>query len=522
MPSAAVSASVIDLLTSRRSARRQLRCAAPLDASDWGTGSAASAMFLASGIAADSNSEAPEQLDLPWETRRRVRRARRSRKRRRVRGLKTAIALGALAALIVSGVAYLGNWPPDYAIESNSMQHGPGDHLGFLNAGDVVFARKVPTSAIVTYVAGTESGYSTYGEAGDVLVYYPDGQASATPIIHRAILFLVWTGAGGYNATDLGSLPCSTDSSSASYYVTQGSGTVDHCADSYLGDNETLMLYNFGGRTSPLQLNMSSPALGNHSGFLTLGDNNSEFDQAPTKNGTPAISSLVEPGWVVGVARGLIPWFGALQLSVFGDAGDVSNASWAALQTSAVVVALLVAEVALIGVGIRRAVRQHATRRHRAPRDQPEAHDADPGAAAGARVERPPRATAERARATAPGQGETGSASWASSRSPEPLFPVARLGPRPIVRGPTRSPSGPTDGRPPQDADSPPAAPRNFASHEAPAAQRATLPAKPSLVRESPPGMPEAAHERRRRSHFTGDPEAYRRPPRGGTRGQAD
>ena len=490
----------------------------------WGTGSEAVATFLTSGAAPGSEPDpvGSEPLDLPWETRRGLRRAKRPRGRRRMRGLKTAVAFGVLAALIASGIAYLGNWPPDYAVESNSMQHGPGDHLGFLNAGDIVFARKVQTSSIVTYVAGTQSGYSTYGEAGDVLVYYPDGQPSATPIIHRAILFFVWTGTGGYNATDLGGLPCSNDSASASYYITQGSGLMNHCAASYLGNNETLRLYHFGGRTSPLEINMSSPALGNHSGFLTLGDNNSEVDQAPTTGAAPAISSLVEPGWILGVARGLIPWFGALQLAAFGDAGDVSNASWAALQTCAVTGVLLAVEGALLGVLVRRTARSRSAGRRRSGRVDPESPDAAPSPAGADVVERPKPAVLDEPRTTVRPQGQAVASSSNAFRSPEELFPVARLGPRPIVRGPAHSPAGPTDGRPPQDGHPRPAAPRNFASNEASAAGRATLPSDPSSVRESPSGMPEAAHEIERRSHFTGFPEAYRRPPRGGRRGQDD
>jgi signal peptidase I len=524
MPLAEAWAEAIERLAPSHGARLEVRSLRSLCASGGGTGAGAVATLLTSGVARGSElgSGASEPLDLPWDTRRRPRRAKRARRHRRIRGLKVAIALGVLAALFVSGIVYLGNWPPDYAIESNSMQHGPGDHLGFLNAGDIVFARKLPTSAIVTYVAGTESGYSTYGEAGDVLVYYPNGQGSATPIIHRAIIFFVWTGTGGYNATDLGGLPCSNNSTSVSYYVTQSSGPTNHCADSYLGDNETLSLYHFGGRTSPLQINMSSPDLGNHSGFLTLGDNNSVVDQAPTKNGTPAISSLVEPGWVVGVACGLIPWFGALQLSVFGDAGDVSNASWAALQTCAVTGVLLVVEGALLAVVVRRTARSRSAGRRRAGRVDTGSPDAAPSPAGADVVERPKPAALDVPRTTVRPQGQAVASSSSAFRSPEELFPVARLGPRPIVRGPARSPAGPTDGRPPRDGDPPPAAPRNFASNKASAAGRATLPTDPSLVRESPSGMPEAAHESERRSHFTGFPEEYRRPPRGGRRGQVD
>ncbi len=135
------------------------------------------------------------------------------------------VALAIVAVLLVSLYAYTANWPPVYAIESNSMQHGSGDHVGFLNAGDIVLAQKVSLDSIVPYVIGVQTGFSTYGEPGDVLLYYPYGQTSQTPIIHRAIFFLQWNpGNSTYNATDLGGLLCADSSSSVSYYTPGTSG----------------------------------------------------------------------------------------------------------------------------------------------------------------------------------------------------------------------------------------------------------------------------------------------------------
>jgi len=236
------------------------------------------------------------------------------------------LALLVLAVLLASFFAYLDSWPPAYVVISNSMQHGSGDRLGYLNAGDVVFVQKVPTSGIVPYVAGAENGFRTYGEPGDVILYYPNGQTSSTPIIHRAILFLTWNPANHtYNATDLDSFPCSENSSAPSYYI---SATPHECATTGLGGGEALILNNVAARTSSLAIGLGSASLGSHSGFLTLGDNNTNFDQAPGSNLSAAISSLVDPGWIIGVARGLVPWFGAIEMILYGDTGTVSHASW--------------------------------------------------------------------------------------------------------------------------------------------------------------------------------------------------
>ncbi len=236
------------------------------------------------------------------------------------------VALALVALLLVSFYAYTSNWPPVYAIESNSMQHGPGDHLGYLNAGDVILAQKIPTSSIQPYVVGATNGYQTYGEPGDVLLYYPDGQTGKTPIIHRAILFLEWNPARlAYNATDLGGLGCSDHSSTTSWYVT---GATPSCTPTNLTSGDTLHIYHVGQDSLTLAITIDS-GLGAHSGFVTLGDNNTNiYDQYDAGSGTPKISSLVEPSWIIGVARGMIPWFGAIKLVFDGNAANVSGASW--------------------------------------------------------------------------------------------------------------------------------------------------------------------------------------------------
>ncbi len=237
------------------------------------------------------------------------------------------VALAIIVVLLVSLFAYTSNWPPVYVVESNSMQHGAGDHLGFLNAGDVVLAQKVSNTSVQPYFPSVLTGFKTYGEFGDVILYYPNGSTSATPIVHRAITFLVWDAASQtYSAPGLRALPC--NATSHPYYRT--TSTASGCGTT--GLNGILYLYNLGWKDTTITVDFTSNScrgdLGAHSGFLTLGDNNSYADQVPAACGTTAISSLVEPGWVIGVARGLLPWFGALKLVLDGNAGHVPGASW--------------------------------------------------------------------------------------------------------------------------------------------------------------------------------------------------
>lgn len=238
------------------------------------------------------------------------------------------VAVAIIVVLLVSLYAYTQNWPPVYVVESSSMQHGPDDVLGVINTGDLVLAQRLPTDQITPYVVGLQTGYSTYGEYGDVILYSANGQGS-TPVIHRAILYLQWDPVtSSYNATDLSGLACGN--ASGAYYATPG--TARDCGLTDL--TGTLDLYHIGWRSVNVTVDLSSPALGRHSGFLTMGDNNVLPTGCITNciSGLPdqvdGISELVEPGWIVGVARGMLPWFGAVKLLLEGNAGSVPAQSW--------------------------------------------------------------------------------------------------------------------------------------------------------------------------------------------------
>jgi signal peptidase I len=273
------------------------------------------------------------------------------------------VALAIIVVLLVSLFAYTSNWPPVYVVESNSMQHGSGDHLGVLNAGDIVLVQKASMSSIITLVDGLRTGFSTYGLPGDVIVYQPNGSSSATPIVHRAIIYLQYDASNStYNASGLSGLSCGPGASH-DYYA---QGTVTGCQTTGLSPGDTLFLYHVGGRagsvTIPFNPSTDTQDLGTHSGFLTLGDNNSNPDQLPPSASPLPLSNLVEPGWVIGVARGLIPWFGALKLLLDGNAGKVPAASWEFL-------GLTVAGVIFAAAGLHILSKRSRERRAR-PRDR--------------------------------------------------------------------------------------------------------------------------------------------------------
>jgi len=187
--------------------------------------------------------------------------------------LASALIVLVLALLLfaVSGV-----WPPMVAVESGSMEPN-------LDVGDLVFVtepgRFAPDAAnndvgVVTYETGQEAEYRSFGTYGSVVIFQPPGR-TASPIIHRA-MFHVEEGEDWYDRAD------------DRFHRAESCEELRHC-----------------------------PAP--HDGFITLGDNNGQYDQA---NG---LAEPVRAEWVTGVARLRIPYLGYVRLIATGqvEIGDL-------------------------------------------------------------------------------------------------------------------------------------------------------------------------------------------------------
>ncbi len=161
-----------------------------------------------------------------------------------VRDIVVALLIVALVMSVV--YAYSGTVTPLVAVESGSME----PHI---NIGDVVLIKR-PTD-VVTYNEGKVTNYQSFGNYGDVIVYRPNGDASMTPIIHRA---MDWVNAGD-------TLP--------------------------------------NGQKAE------------HSGYITKGDNNVEIDQPSLFSGTPRLEP-VKPEWIIGVAKFSAPGLGFFRLAL--------------------------------------------------------------------------------------------------------------------------------------------------------------------------------------------------------------
>jgi signal peptidase len=193
-----------------------------------------------------------------------------------LRDALTSVLTVALIAVLLFAIS--GIWPPLVAVESGSME----PHM---HRGDLVFLMDenrfppdgaVAGTGVVTHRKGQETGYWSFGDYGNVVVYRPDG-GKGTPIIHRA-----------------------------RFYVEEGDDWVAMADDAYLGGVDSCAE------------TFTCPAP--HDGFITKGDNNDEFDQVGGQ------STVVEPAWIKGRAKVRVPWLGYVRLKLASSATPAATA----------------------------------------------------------------------------------------------------------------------------------------------------------------------------------------------------
>jgi len=223
-----------------------------------------------------------------------------------------AIAAALVGSVFLAMFAFSGNWPPLVVIESKSMQHsGDESQIGVLDTGDLAMVKSVSSmNEITTYAGGLINGHRTYGDFGDVIIYWKAGDQTETPIIHRAVIFLDANDDDSFSAPELQYLAPGVD-----YVLTNSSDSWDHLTSDF-------HMLNYGFRGADISIPITNilrfaEAHGEalRGGFITKGDYNTFVDQL-------SYISVGEPvpfEWVHGVATGEIPWFGVVKLWFTGS-----------------------------------------------------------------------------------------------------------------------------------------------------------------------------------------------------------
>ncbi len=186
------------------------------------------------------------------------------------RDVAASLAIVAVVALLLFAVA--GTWPPLVAVESGSMEPHleRGDLVIVVDEGRFAGDGAATGTGIVTHEWGEETGYERLGNAGDVVVFRPNGDPRETPTIHRV-----------------------------QFRVEEGERWVETKADPAF----------VNGATCDQLPSCPAP----HDGFVTKGDANPAYDQVPRSG---ADTTVVKPEWVRSKAIVRLPWLGEIRLAV--------------------------------------------------------------------------------------------------------------------------------------------------------------------------------------------------------------
>lgn len=220
---------------------------------------------------------------------------------------KTVVLIGIVVAIIVTLIAfvmiYSGMNPALTVIDSKSMEHSDEkSQLGVIDTGDMVVMVSPGKTSITTYVEGYHSGYSKFGDYGDVIIYYREDGSKGNPIIHRAILWL------DYNETTKKWSAPALANYPSEYWDNEGN---TDCMNMIGKLRISLMKDYSTGERDFYEIDLTSMKNNNsNSGYLTKGDNNNSFDQPGLSN------KFIGKDRIKAVAGLEIPWLGCIKLKI--------------------------------------------------------------------------------------------------------------------------------------------------------------------------------------------------------------
>lgn len=216
---------------------------------------------------------------------------------------KFIACIGVIAVVFIGGYAGLifttGLNSPFSVIMSESMQHdNEHSELGIIDTGDVVIVKNKDRAEIQSYIEGTYTGYSTFGDYGSVIIY--NRGSASNPVIHRAILWL------DYNVTtNTWSAPTLEKYQGMWYWTYNNIESTET-----QGIRGVLCFENLTQSGKDVSINLETLEE-KKSGFLTMGDNihNRSFDQ-----GTSIVSHTIDMDDIRSVPFMEIPWIGAIKI----------------------------------------------------------------------------------------------------------------------------------------------------------------------------------------------------------------
>ena len=257
---------------------------------------------------------------------------------------KMLIVIVAVIAVMAGGyvalIAYTGMNVPFSVVMSQSMQHdNDRSQIGCIDTGDIVVVKAKDKATVQSYVEGTQTGYSTFGDYGSVIIY--ERNSSSNPVIHRAIVWLEWDSVKQrWSSEDLvgykGDWYCR---------VTTNEGVIETKDPSNL--QGTLVFQDITQSKKDVSISLTS--LTKQSGFLTMGDNpvtNNSFDQT-----TGIINHPIGKDDIRSVPVAELPWLGAVKILTGNNSANLKYVP-NSLPSLTMVIILLIVTVILVDFGI--------------------------------------------------------------------------------------------------------------------------------------------------------------------------
>lgn len=179
-----------------------------------------------------------------------------------IKDILEVVAHSVIIFLIVVGIPFMisGVWPPFVSVLSESMEPN-------INTNDMVFVidneRYTDDELYGGIYTMEHNSRSAFGQYGDVIVFYRDGDENSIPVLHRA-----------------------------AFTVSEDEDWTDRADSTHIQSNNCDEVRN-------------CPAP--HDGVITLGDNNTGYDQAS------GLSEPVKEEWVIGRAKYRVPSLGTFR-----------------------------------------------------------------------------------------------------------------------------------------------------------------------------------------------------------------
>lgn len=220
--------------------------------------------------------------------------------------LISVIAIVLFFVGIYAGVSlYSDHDPPFSVVVSQSMQHDNNEsQIGVIDTGDMVLVRNKSKVDIQTYIEGYSTGYSSFGDYGNVVIYKSNNGYN---IIHRAMMWMEIKENGEGKYAEIPYLDMYPDKFGL---------------DSYEEIREDFTIQRIGykdGTTIEICIeNILSKTQVGEFGYITMGDNNSTIDQCCTFV-IPGVCGLTTYEKIVAIPVMEIPWLGCFKLLIKND-----------------------------------------------------------------------------------------------------------------------------------------------------------------------------------------------------------